>query len=163
MVVYPAEDSVYGYEFPPDTEITLIIDGEVWIRESNSNGRVYFYTDPFEILPGQVVEMRCDGITKEHTVINLNATDYDLLEDIIYGIAKTNKILKVLALGEEYGIRITTTANESGIWSADFSGLIDIKMGTRGSVEQSDEDEDTTSVDWVISEKNYIYLPLILH
>ena len=147
MRIYPEDDRVYGYAWPPDTTITLNIDGTEWIGVSSYSGWVMFYDETFDVQVGQTVTMLDGTFTQVHNVRPLSVTTIDDVNDTLSGTAKANDPVDVSAC--YYGCsNLTVTADGSGNWTADFNGIEDIEQGYSGSVIQYDPDGDSTRISW---------------
>jgi len=90
---------------------------------------------------GWVITASTPGVvTKTHTVRNISITEIDPVTDIVRGTADPFTQVTVSP-----GVR--TSADGSGDWMVDLSGVYDIKLGwSEVNVSQGDEDYDTTIV-----------------
>lgn len=169
LTVYPDSNSVSGYQWPANTEITLTIGDarETWTKISSYWGYVYFDLEEFDIVPGQLVEMR-DGTgtyTLTHTVRNITVTDVDTGADTVSGTADPVSALVACAVdyaNQTYNqVCLDINTDGSGKWQADFSGSINITVGTFGFVYQLDENNNSTFVFWEVEGDFQIFLPLV--
>ena len=150
--VSPDDDWVQSWNrWTPGTTISLTIeDGGTVVysdsQKTDSHGNFHFgLWNVFDLKRGQVVTVS-DGTTiKTHTVINLYVDGVDIAADTISGRADVGTDVDVWV--NNYG-SLTVTANGSGNWLADFSGMTDIDYLSEGGAEQADADGDGTWVGW---------------
>ncbi len=149
--VKPEEDSVWGWEWPPLTEIRLTVDGDEYYRTSKENGDVDFSGLDRDIVTGDVVEMTAGTVTKTHIVHYLTVDEVDADLDTITGFTETSKHLEtwVCTNGECWGMEVESTM-DTGSWAADYSEQTDIVPGTEGGVRFWEDDNTATMVYWRI-------------
>ncbi|HET9913346.1 MAG TPA: hypothetical protein VFQ13_15735, partial [Anaerolineales bacterium] len=150
--VSPDDNWVQSWNrWTPGTTISLTIEdgGTVVYSDSqttDSHGNFHFSLwDVFDLQRGQVVTVSDGAITKTHTVINLYVDGVDVAADTISGRADAGTSVDVWV--NNYG-NLRVTADGSGNWIADFSGLADIDYLSDGGAEQADADGDGTWVGW---------------
>ena len=177
LSVDPQYNQVWGYSWPQNTEITLEIENHQWAMTSNAYGHVEFNIQPFDILPGQTIHMSGGGYERTYIVKNLAITNVDQAADIVLGMADagSNVIVSVTSIINSSGSAsadlqrdvvsgsLMVETNASGIWEADFSGLVDI--GTYYSVSASLQEEGNGST--VVTIDTFVgyetYVPLLIH
>jgi sRNA-binding protein len=150
--VSPDDNWVQSWNrWTPGTTISLTIEdgGTVVYSDSqttDSRGNFHFSLwDVFDLQRGQVVTVSDGTITKTHSVINLYVDGVDVAADTISGRAGAGTAVDVWV--NNYG-NLTVTADSSGNWAADFSGMTDIDYLSEGGAEQADADGDGTWVPW---------------
>jgi len=148
IYIYPQDDYISGQDWPPNTTVTLTIGSQTWSGVTDESfGAVSFYLQPFDVQTGQTVTLSGGGYTKIHIVRNLSVTSIDEVNDILAGTAKANNELSVRACNNSCQT-LTAMANASGIWNANFYGLVDIIAGSSGWISQYDDDGDYTRITW---------------
>lgn len=158
MTIYPEEDQVYGYDWPANTTITLSIGTKTWMGTSSYDGSISFYSLSFDILTGQTVTMSGGGYSKAHTVRNLAVTTIDAVTDTVSGTSAGSAQIVVWACDYNCN-QLTVTANSSGVWAANFTGLVDIDRGSSGAAAQYDPDGDSTVIFWYFRDPYFIVRP----
>ncbi len=164
--VKPEEDSVWGWEWPPLTEIKLSVNGDEYYRTSMENGDVDFSGLDRDIVTGDVVEMTAGTVTKTHIVHYLTVDEVDADLDTITGFTETSKHLEtwVCTNGECWGMEVESTM-DTGSWAADYSEQTDIVPGTEGGVRFWEDDNTATMVYWRVPDpwiavnvnQNYVF------
>ena len=91
--------------------------------------------------PGWVITVTDGNTTKTHTVRAISITEVDPATDIMRGTADPGTEVWVSV---DYDTGFDLTADGSGAWLADFSGIYDITLGSEVGVLQEDEDGDFT-------------------
>ncbi len=164
---------IHAREWPRGTEVSLEIDSL-----SNGLGGVDFSAtatmqqapwnpgDPNDIVGefdlagfqfgvGDVLtvsgELFGNTVTKHLTVANLRLTSYDLVADILEGLASPGKDIEVCV--NEPGTcawQMVTSDPLDGSWLADYAGQHDLKAGDNGWASERDEDGDNMWLDWNI-------------
>jgi hypothetical protein len=136
----------------PGATISLTVeDGSGVVLENSqtadSNGNFHFgFGGIFDLQRGHVVTVSDGTTTKTHRVIDLYADSVDVTADTVTGRAPAGTAVHVWIHGT--GVGTSATADGSGNWIADFSGLFDLTHLSEGGAEQSDEDGDSTGVEW---------------
>jgi hypothetical protein len=122
-----------GYEWTPNTQITLTIDEEdPWTAQSDGDGYVPFHLGSFEITPGQNVTMTDGVYTRYHIVRNITVTAANSETNIIYGTADPNSdLISVYVDNGNESKWLYPTADSEGIWAADFTGYVSFEPGTQ--------------------------------
>jgi hypothetical protein len=158
FVVYPQEDRVYGHDWIPNNEVTLTIDTVDWIEVSSSWGSVYFYTESFDIQPGQTVYMTDGTDSRTHIVTNLSVTGIFPDTNKVCGTAEPGSQIEVGTWETYYYYGSSGVADASGDWCADFSGIFDITTNSAGEAYQYDETGNSTNIYWyVVDPKLTVY------
>jgi hypothetical protein len=150
--VAPEDDWVESSgTWSPGATITLTIeDGSVVVysdsQTANSNGYFHFgLWDVFNIQRGHVVTISDGTNTKTHTVTNLYVDGVNFTDDDVFGRADAGTDVEVWVHGNG---NLITTADSSGNWTADFSGMDDLTYISDGGSQQKDTDGDSTGVWW---------------
>lgn len=142
---------VQGSGWPENTTITLTINSQTWTEQSDEYNGVYFWTDPLMIEPGMVIEMTGGGYTRTHTVVPLEVSNIDEINDTISGTAPPNGAVDVSATdGLNWESLTVPTDPSTGAWLADFDALVDIGPGSDGSVSYYDTEENRTILSWYV-------------
>ncbi len=154
------DNEVWGHSWTDGESIEVRI-GEPgdWAYTANtwagSGGNWIIDTDPFDIQPGQTVQVEGETITREHVVYYLTVTKIDPVADLVSGTADPLSEVRVTIAGED--VRRYVTADTKGEWSADFatpSGkdhqdrAFNIEAGAFGFVEQFDSHGHSTQLRW---------------
>jgi len=150
--VTPVDDWVQSSSpWTPGANITLTIEdsGAVVYSDSqtaDTNGNFNFNLwDVFDLQRGQVVTVSDGTNTKAHTVANLFVDGVNVTDDDVFGRADAGTTVDVWVHG--YG-NLNATADGSGNWTADFTGLTDLTYLSDGGSQQIDDDGDATGVWW---------------
>jgi hypothetical protein len=99
----------------------------------------------FDLKPGQTITMTDGIITKTHLVRDLAFSLVNAHTDMVTGRAGPGTEVGVNVYAEEpHPGHLLVSANEDGVWKADFSSLYDIVPGTSLNIGQGDEDGDWT-------------------
>jgi hypothetical protein len=115
-------------------------------QTADANGNFHFNLwDVFDLQRGQVVTVSDGTITKTHTVTNLYVDGVNVTADTVYGRADAGTSVDVWVHGDG---NLTVTADGSGNWTADFSGMTDLTYFSDGGSQQFDDDGDSTGVWW---------------
>ena len=150
--VKPDIDMISGWEWPPDTEVTITLpDHENFSTStiSTSEGDVDFPPLPVDIQVGDYVTMSDGFTTKFTTVVPLAFGSYSLTDDTVSGTADPYAGIwgfTCNGLTNDCG-GTETTANKNGVWVLDFS-TIGIEPGSDGGVYRWDDNGDATSFMW---------------
>jgi len=135
----------------PGATITLTIadgSGIVYSDAQTANGDGNFnfnLWDVFDLQRGQVVTVSDGTTTKTHTVMDLYVDGVDVTNDTIFGRAGAGTGVDLWVHGDGY---LSVTADSSGKWVADFSGITDLTYLSDGGSQQTDDDGDSTGVWW---------------
>ena len=114
------------------------------IADTNGNFNFELW-DVFDLQRGQLVTVSDGTTTKSHTVLPLYVDSVDVASDTISGRGVPNTDVEVWVHGDG---NLYVTADGSGNWSADFSGMTDLTYVNDGGSQQMDEDGDSTGVWW---------------
>ena len=150
--VSPEDDWVQSWSrWTPGATISLTIeDGGVEVysdsQTADSDGNFHFSLwDVFDLQRGHVVTVSDGTNTKTHTVTNLFVDGVDVTADVVFGRADAGTSVEVWVHGDG---SLTATADGSGNWIADFSGMTDLTYLSDGGSRQTDSDGDSTGVWW---------------
>jgi len=150
--VAPVDDWIESWSpWTPGATISLTIEDGSGVLYSNSqtanmDGRFHFSLwNVFDIQRGHVVTISDGTTTKTHTVTNLYVDSVDVIADTVFGRADAGTSLDVWVHGDG---GLTVTADGSGNWTADFSGMTDLTYLSDGGSQQMDADGDFTGVWW---------------
>ena len=149
--VHPDIDMITGWEWPPDTEVTIEVPATSYSTSttSNSEGDVDLPPLPIDLQVGDVVTLSDGVTTKTTTVVPLSFGSYSLSEDTVSGVAEPFADIWGFTCNSESDEcgSAETTANKNGVWVLDFSE-VGIDPGSDGGVYRWDEDGDATSFMW---------------
>jgi hypothetical protein len=150
--VAPVEEWVQSSSpWTPGADISLTIEdgsGVVYSdsQRADAEGNFNFNLwDVFDLQRGHVVTVSDGMITKTHTVTNLFVDGFDVASDAVFGRADAGSSVDVWVRGNG---GVTVTADGSGNWIADFSGMTDLTVLSSGGSQQIDSDGDSTGVWW---------------
>jgi len=163
--VRPGDDIVQGWQFLPETEVTIQVEGHTYYQTTGADG--YFETGSldYDIQTDDLVVVSDGTYTKDHTVYPSTLTGYDVDADTLTGIAAPNREVGAWACTDVNCDSLTTTTDSSGDWTLDFTGVVDLKRGFGGGMWQSDDEDDDTVTYWWIPDpyfsvnlnEDYIY------
>ena len=138
------------------TTVTLTIDDD----DNDTNGVLHTDTqvvdsggwfhfnvgDTLDLQRGHYVTVTHGTTTKTHEVLGLHVDAIDLAADTVSGrgVASTDVRVWIHETGDE----VAPTADSSGDWTADFTGIHDLTAFTDGGAQQSDDDGDSTYAGW---------------
>ncbi len=161
IAVNPENNTVWGWEFPADTDVTLTITGKgTYDGRTNENGDFGFGDLGVDIVTGDEVNVSGGGASKEHTVMELHDISYSELDDTVSGIATEGEWVNVWACDYDNCNGIDWQAGTGGAFSADMTEIeIDIAPGTNGNVGRWDENGDGTVIDWRVPNPNFSVNP----
>jgi len=95
---------------------------------------------PFDIPSGYVITITNGVMTRTHTVTPLDITNVDLDTNIVTGVATPNSEVEI-----DYPEYLTVTADENGMWTADFNGIYEFTYDTSVEAFEYDADGDFTA------------------
>jgi len=150
--VAPEDDWVQSQRtWTPGSTITLTIkaggtvkytDSQIADEDGNFNFNLW---DVFDLKRGQEVIVSDGMSTKTHVVMPLYVDVVNVATDTISGRGDASSDVEVWVHGDG---NVTTTPNDSGNWTADFSGQTDLTYLNDGGSAQYDDDGDSTGVWW---------------
>ncbi|MEO8356475.1 MAG: ABC transporter substrate-binding protein, partial [Chloroflexota bacterium] len=148
FVVQLGTNHIDGWNWIPNGEVTININGSeaatIQTNEMGAFGTDFDGLDPF--IPGMDFVVT-DGLnTKAMTTAVLEITNVDVESDTVTGLADSGQILSVWVHENWPGVQVS--ADISGIWTADFSGVWDIVPSTSGAAQVNDDDRDGSRMDW---------------
>ncbi|MCJ7621989.1 MAG: tetratricopeptide repeat protein, partial [Anaerolineaceae bacterium] len=127
-------------------EDTQTVGTAPWSSEAT---QVEFQLPSFDIQPGHIVTLT-DGITTiTHTVLKVAMTSVDPESDQVQGTADPGEDVRI-AIFNVCCYDIELTADVSGHWIADFTGLYDLVPGTQIGAEVKDAEGNGTFFEWNI-------------
>ncbi|MGD1993858.1 MAG: peptide ABC transporter substrate-binding protein, partial [Anaerolineae bacterium] len=160
LEAWAENDRIEGADWPDGTAVTLSIDDPnngagVDFTDTQtayvppwdpSRTRVDFdLWDRFDLEPGHIVTVSDGATTKTHVVTPLTIGGADPDTDVVWGTATPEGEVRIWI--HNTGSDFTATADGSGNWSIDLSGLFDLAPGTEMGVQESDDDGDATRDD----------------
>jgi len=150
--VAPVDNWVGSWStWTPGSTISLTIEDGSGVVHSdtqiaNSDGHFNFdLWDVFDLQRGHIVTISDGTTAKTHIVTNLYVDGVDVTADTVSGRADAGTSVDVWVHGDG---NLTATADGSGNWTADFSGMTDLTYASDGGSQQSDDDGDSTGVWW---------------
>jgi hypothetical protein len=168
-------DQVDGYGWPSDASVTLIVDDPATPEDTDYTATqpvtpapppdphqtvvVFVLRGVFDVQPGHVVTLTNSAITKAHIVTDLAVTGVDPETNTVSGTAPPDTEVGVRPCDPSGCYNGYATADASGNWVADLSGIYDIIPGSQGEAFQDDSDGDFTSVSWSVPRR--VWLPLV--
>jgi hypothetical protein len=172
FTVHSNENKIIGYEWTNGIPITVKIDdpatpNPVDYTQTKSNPAQYlssisFDVSGYSIKPGDIVTVTDGTIVQTHTVTNLVHLGVDPYTDIIYGTAEPGTFVHIHMDCDPSGCGISydgILVDQNGNWAADFSGVYDIKPGTKGETYQIGPEGNGTSWSWYIPKPNLSVVP----
>ena len=148
---YP--DRVEGYNFAPDTEVTITVDtgtGPAPVSDpptTDAFGTFNYDSDPtFDLDPGDIVEVSDGSTTRTLTLVGLTFDTLDVAADTASGSSDQpdGTPVRVNVGNDTDGEDVTTTIT-TGTWTANFT--IDITADTGGQAAIAEPDGDETIAD----------------
>ncbi|MDH3308983.1 MAG: hypothetical protein OEO77_15895, partial [Acidimicrobiia bacterium] len=152
FTVDPLTNGAWGGDFTPTATITLSRGADSCTTISDVWGNFGFDLNscptPIDLNAGDAVSVTDGATTKTHTITNLTVTAVVEATNTVTGTADANSDVHVWTHND--GSSLIVTADVSGVWTADFTGLFTFAPGTNGSAHQYDVDNDATNADWRI-------------
>ena len=124
---------------------TLYSDSQTVDPGGNFNFNLW---DVFDVERGHTVTVSDGATTKTHQVLDLFVDGIDVVADTVFGRAAAGTEVQVWV--HDTDANIIVTADGSGNWTADFSGLTDLTYASNGGSGQADDDGDATGVWWAL-------------
>jgi len=173
------ENRVEGWEWTPDTTITITVDDPETpaepditrfanVYEASWNpGEYRFDLDlngVIDIQTGFVVTATDGYLTKTHTVQPLAFTEIDLDADTVHGIATSGQTINIWTCWQNVCINRDETADANGNWSTNFSipgeqdweqETADLRPGSWIDSSVNDDDNDQTMYGWSVLNPNF--------
>lgn len=164
FTAFPAQDVVEGWNWPLSANIHLTIDDPATTEISpdyeqeetvaftpwgSSDLWVWFeFGDEYDLKPGDVVTLT-DGTTERtHTVRNLSITSIASEQNTVIGTSDASESIYLWSWEDPQGLRVQTTANNMGVWRADFDDVgFDLLPGFHVRAEVWDENGNDTAAD----------------
>ncbi len=135
--VYADQQPAYYPDWSPDT---------TWVE--------FEFAGIYDLKPGDFVELSDGNFIKTHTVRDLAITGLDLDADLIFGTADVDSFVSVFPHDDCcWGLQVQAVG---GSWTADLSTVLyddgrigyDLRPGSDGGIEQTDDDGDSTWIQW---------------
>ena len=161
IAVNPETNSVWGREWPANTDVELSISGKgTYAGHTNMKGQFNFNALEVDIVVGDEVSVSGGGKSKSHTVMELRDISYDEVADTVSGVTTPNAWVNVWACDENNCDGIDWQAGAGGAFTADMAQIdIDIAPGTEGNVGRWDDDGDGTVIDWRVPTPSFSVNP----
>jgi hypothetical protein len=167
--VNPLRDFVDGWDFLPDTQVTVlwngsqVDDGNLWTDPWGGFG-LDLQSMGIDILPGDIIEATDGVATKDTIVTNLALTDVDVDTDTLTGTAEPWSSVGASTWDSEAG-RGDEPVGPLGSWSINLGvpgddewewETYDIRPGSGGDVHQTDADGDSTVIEWRVPNPQFL-------
>jgi Concanavalin A-like lectin/glucanases superfamily len=151
-------ESMWGEQWAANAEVTIEIDdpgtgvGVDFSTTASTDGKGRFELSdiPFDIAAGQLVTVSQGATVKTHVVIDLRVTLVDPVADTVSGTGAPNTETTITiwdGAAEEGSPPQGVMSDAAGRWTADFSGIFDIRPRMMAFTYQADDDGDRTQVD----------------
>ncbi len=147
-------EQVFGYEWPPNTPITVNIDGRTWTNTSNNNGYVSFESGSIRIHLGSVITMT-DGITIRTHTVSLKITEIDQNTNTISGIAAPGSEILAQYFDSYWNGFWLEPVDETGEWVADFTWLQEFTPGLEGRICAYDIQGNFSTGIWYVADPTF--------
>lgn len=159
---WPDYESIEGFNWPADTMVHLSIEdpvlGEIFTDsqptepaefDPNTMVAVFDLPESVDLMPGHVIEMTDNVMSKTHIVSDVAVTGSDFDTDVVSGTSSTSDEVRVIP-HDEWDKEVIAAFDAPGEWSANFSGIFDVDPGAGFYVLQEENDLDATWIDWSI-------------
>jgi Leucine-rich repeat (LRR) protein len=154
--IHLPDNVIQSYGWMGNTLVTLTIDGQVILsRYSSRWGDLWINVNDFELQPGQEVVLTGGGFSCTHFINNITVTEIDQEMDIVFGTADAGSAVSVNAFNDLETASREVTADAEGNWQADFYAEVDITLGSKGWVSQSDAEGNSTIFHWYIPDPKF--------
>ncbi|MCU0486145.1 MAG: hypothetical protein MUC85_08555 [Anaerolineales bacterium] len=166
------ENNIAGYDWHPGDPVTVTVDDPsngtgidfTDTKTVDAYGSVTFYDlGGLQVSPGMVITMTDGIVNKYHTVINLDVTEVNIVNDTVSGTGLAGVRLHVQHCQFNGCLwRRWVTVQPDGTWQVDFSvpgvsgdeqEILDLVPGTSGEAVYPDIDSDHTDVNWYPTQK----------
>lgn len=168
------ENSVTGYDWPLETDITLTIDdpatpeipvdyfGTAQMAQAPWGEMIVYFdlNGVYEVKPGDIVSLEGGGYIRSHTVFDgLSVTSVSVDADTVSGTASEGAYIQVNQCNEDGCADRFIEGVTGGTWTVDFSiegprddekVLRDLQPGMGGEAWQFDENGNSTVRGWYI-------------
>jgi uncharacterized protein YgfB (UPF0149 family) len=143
FLVFSSWDGLGGWGWPPEADVQVTADdpdtasGPDIERTVTTNPNGSFDAPGVfpDLEPGWLVTVTYGTIVKSHTVQAIAILDTNTETDVVRGTADPGTEVRVVVTDDGDEVVRFATADASGEWTADFSGMVDISVGTRMSVQ----------------------------
>ncbi|NNF65462.1 MAG: hypothetical protein HKN07_14550, partial [Acidimicrobiia bacterium] len=157
QVMAGSAGSLWANDFTPYGSLSISINGadagthalDEW---GNFDGNTYGLS--FDLPVGATVVVSDGATTKDHIVTNLAVTAVDEIANTVTGSADPGDIIDVWDHGEGRSVQVTAGAS-TGVWIADFDGLVAFGPGTNGNSGETDADGDQTYAFWGVPDPRF--------
>ena len=146
-------DSVNLNDWPAGSTVSVTVGGATHNATVDSTGHAYLDSNTLgvDLVAGTTIDASGGGHSKSVTLVAVTFDSLDAATDVATGHAPPGSFLWVGLNGGSVGLGgVTTVADASGNWSADFSGVIDVQPGTTGGANVTDDDGDQTTAEFVV-------------
>ncbi len=153
IYAYYAEDEISGWGWWAGAKVTLTVGSYTASTTVNNRGTFVFALSGIkDIQPWDEIVVSDGTLIKQLWVSNLTITTIDEATDTVSGTADPGASVEMLAFEKDAssGYFESTIANMDGIWTVDYSGVVEIGSGTHGWIEQRDGDGDCTDLNYTI-------------
>jgi len=147
---YDYDDHIAGNGWELDSIITLEIDDpsngtgvdysdsqEAQLTDVDNISVNFFPGNEWDLTPGHIITLSDGEITVTHVVQDLSIEVVDVEKDLLQGTAKPGSEVMVW-IEEPESFEMRVTADSSGLWTADFTGIYDIDEDTIVAAAQND-------------------------
>lgn len=168
--VRPAADSVAGWEWQPNANVDIRVNGD-YVATAQTDPGGYFNIivgETFDLVSGSNVQVS-DGVSsKDHIVTSLSITSVNVDTDLVYGTTAPNGRIQAEVCGPNYCVSRWETVDGDGNWSADFSipgdepgeeQTFDFVPGNGLDSREWDEDGDNTIAGYYIPNPRFVVFP----
>ena len=156
IYAYSAEDEISGLGWLAGSKVTLTVGSYTASTTVSIRGTfVFALSGILDIQRWDEIVVSDGTLTKQLWVSDLTIMTIDEDADTVSGTADPGSTVEILAFEKDAdtGYFESATANEDGIWTVDYSGVVEISSGTHGWVEQADGDGDCTDYNYVIPDR----------
>ena len=137
----------------PEFAATTTVEGAPW--DPNQTLGSFYLHGSFSIQPGMTLRISGGNAVKELVVSNLTITSIDAETDVISGTTEPNRSMWMYYDTSSGTCCRNFQADGNGVWSVDYSQpgfngepVENIRPGSTGTINASDEDGDNTSLSW---------------
>ena len=156
IYAYYAEDEISGWGWWPGSKVTLTVGSYTASITVNNRGTfVFALSGILDIQRWDEIVVSDGTLIKQLWVSDLTITTIDETADTVSGTADPGSTIEILAFEKDAssGYFKSAIANEDGIWTVNYSGVVEIGSGTHGWVEQADGDGDCTHLNYIIPDR----------
>jgi hypothetical protein len=155
FTVAPADDTIWGQHWQPGAEVTVVVAGVATSAMTDAAG-TFTLTTAADIRAGDPVSVTEGATSRSHTVLDLAVDSVGVQADVVAGTTNVGTLSMMVLTDSGVSRHLNPTDlvpldDGTFAWRADFSldpEAEDLKFGSSGSVEQYDEDGDSTYSSW---------------